>query len=249
MISMSLGLGSLAIYSGAPRRFTRQGEPTLHLALPPVPILAVLGGMGCTASVAPAARAVPVVGAVLAATAMLAVPGEELLLILGVGSTTVGAPAPVVAVRRERSMSRCGRGATGGTVGAGRVLPHELFDSGGCGFRVLVLPHPDHCPARLAEPAIGIAIPGHVRRELFGPPFTVRSGACPMFGASVPETSIEEYGYLGGDESEINFSPCTGYEWGLETIAESATIEVSSNPQLQAGVGRSLLFHPQRDVG
>jgi len=59
-----------------------------------------------------------------------------------------------------------------------------------------MLPNPDHEPPRLSQREIDLCIASLVRFELGQPIVAVGFGFRPMFGAAMPEASVDENGDL-----------------------------------------------------
>lgn len=69
--------------------------------------------------------------------------------------------------------------------------------------RILVFPDADRCPSGVGQELIGVSISGAILRYLVRPIIGVGLGYSVVLRATVPETSINEYGYLRFCEDEV----------------------------------------------
>lgn len=101
-------------------------------------------------------------------------------------------------------------------------------------FRVFVLPDSKHRPMKLTQSTIGVYVPLDVRCEFLFPPVSVCSRSGSVFGAHVPETSIDEDGDLMTWENDVGTAPLEHRI--VDSIAEAASMEPTSNCHLGGGV-------------
>lgn len=66
-----------------------------------------------------------------------------------------------------------------------------------------VLPDADHGPAGRAQRTVGPSVSLDVAAELGGPVPLVARRLAPMSGADVPETAVDEYGYLPPSKDDV----------------------------------------------
>jgi hypothetical protein len=71
----------------------------------------------------------------------------------------------------------------------------------------LVLPQPDHTPARCPQCIVGPSITCPVCLDFLSPERLVASRPRGMDGASMPEATVDEYGKLARRERDVNRAP------------------------------------------
>ncbi len=128
------------------------------------------------------------------------------------------------------------------------VLPgsYDRFDQVGRGGDVLMFPDSEHHPAGFGERLVGRTVASDVGVELPSPPVSVRLGAGSVFGAAVPETAINEYGYPSSSEHDVRAGPAHLGEGHVHTVSKSSAVEFASDSHFGACVDGSHPAHLSR---
>ena len=81
-------------------------------------------------------------------------------------------------------------------------------------------------PVAYAVGLIGIAIAGSVAFDLCAPPLAVVFRPSPMFGASVPKTTIDENRDLRSRKSNVDRSPASFDELAVQSEAQTSPVQL-----------------------
>jgi hypothetical protein len=116
------------------------------------------------------------------------------------------------------------------------ALRHDRLDLLSRVRRPLVLPNPDHGPAKVFERDIGLLVTPAVGRDLLAPPSGVRFGCNAMVRASMPEAPVDEDSDAGTREHNVD-SPSREPGYGLiDTKTQTTLVQQRAHPHLGRGV-------------
>jgi len=118
------------------------------------------------------------------------------------GARSLRAPPPRGSTAHTAPVSTSHRLGLG--VGHFSSFPDKSLHAISDKYRVLVLPGPDHRPARFQEPGVKATITGNVPRDLGRPVVHVRLGRHEVLGAPMPVTAVDEHRDLGPREHNVS---------------------------------------------
>src|SRR5260221_8082252 len=115
----------------------------------------------------------------------------------------------------------------------------------------LVLPEPDHRPARLAKSRISGPVPVDVTAQLRFPVPGIRRWLAAVLRTAVPEAAIHEDGDLPGGQHDVRPDPYPvgQLESVILAIAEAEPVQRPPQRQLGLGVGAAVSPHVRRTPG
>lgn len=127
------------------------------------------------------------------------------------------------------------------------TLPHDGFDSAGCGLGRVVLPDADRVPARLLESTIGVPVPFGVCQDLFAPERRIVFRPRAVLRTAVPEASVHEYGDLGAWEYNVRLAAQAGDDATVQAEPQAKRVELRAKGPLDRGVSFCLPTHSGAD--
>lgn len=111
-----------------------------------------------------------------------------------------------------------------------------------------MLPNPDHEPPRLSQREIDFCIATLVGSELWQPIVAVGFGFRPMFGATMPEASVDEDGDFRWPEHHVGCS--THFREGPrgDAVSQAFTMDKGTDPEFRVGVATAIADHRLPDT-
>src|ERR1700722_2815857 len=101
---------------------------------------------------------------------------------------------------------------------------HDALDPSCCTGWVLVFPHPNDLPPGLSKPSISVTVTLPVPPELLFPPLGVRSWACPVLRARMPEAPIDHHRNSTGSEDDVGAPPQPRNRRSVDSVAEAQSM-------------------------
>jgi hypothetical protein len=87
-----------------------------------------------------------------------------------------------------------------------------------------VLPNPDHGPPGNAETLIGISVSLLICANLLAPELGVVFGPGGVFGASVPEATVDEHRDAGSSEDDVGSASFAGQHRLVDSVSKSTSV-------------------------
>ena len=126
--------------------------------------------------------------------------------------------------------------------------PDSPLDAGRGLVHVLVFPHTDDKPPRLAQANVAVPVPLNVGRELLGPPLTVRFWRRRMNGTAVPEATIDVHGNSSRPEDEISAPSRTLDRRDIDPIPQTSAPNRFAKLKFRRSVSAGLALHSPANV-
>lgn len=113
---------------------------------------------------------------------------------------------------------------------------YELLDRRSRFARILVLPDPDHEPARRGEPAVAVAAGDAT--ELQTPPLGVGLGQMGVFRAGVPEAPVDEHRDPRAAQQDVGTpTAITARHGPVDDEPHTAPVQSTTQCQFRSGPG------------
>ena len=128
------------------------------------------------------------------------------------------------------------------------VAPKSRHNPGNDEVGWLVLPSPNHGPSSSKEHLVGVIVPLSVTPNLVGPELRVSLRDCVMFGATVPETTVDEYGDSCARKDEVRSSVQRRNRAVVDAISQTCCVCGAPNDKLGLRVAPSVRLHPSADA-
>jgi len=78
---------------------------------------------------------------------------------------------------------------------------------------------------------------------------TVGLRPCPVEGAAMPETTVNEYNDSLASEHHVPSSSQTGYERDVDPVSEPTAVQLSSKGELGSSISATGPLHPSAGLG
>lgn len=115
-------------------------------------------------------------------------------------------------------------------------------------LRILVLPDPDHRPARLGEPVVRLLIPLSVPSYLFRPILGIGLRHSVVFGASMPKAAVHEDRDFRAREHQVSGPSKVRKGPDGDAIPETRGMDTASYLPLRTGVPALVGLHAPADA-
>jgi len=111
-----------------------------------------------------------------------------------------------------------------------------------------MLPNPDHEPTCFSQREIDLCITSLVCSELGQPIVAVGFGFRPMFGATMPEAAVDEYGDLRWPEHYVGRSANFREGSRRDAVSQAFTVDKGTDPEFRIGVATAIADHRFTDA-
>ena len=126
----------------------------------------------------------------------------------------------------------------------GPAAVYECCDTTGRGRHILVLPHPDDCPAVLEEPTVRVFVPFLVLTNLLDPVGSVDArDVRSVQWAAMPEAPIDVHGDATWSEGDIRAPPRPSDDLPFQAEAKPEAVQLTTQAELRSGVPVRLSLH------
>jgi hypothetical protein len=111
-----------------------------------------------------------------------------------------------------------------------------------------MLPNPDHEPPRFPQSEIDFRIASLVCSELGQPIVAVGFGFRPVFGATMPEASVDEDGDFRWPEHHVGSSADFRERSRRDAVSQAFTVDKGADPEFRMGVATAIADHRFTDA-
>lgn len=109
---------------------------------------------------------------------------------------------------------------------------------------IFVLPEAEDLPAASRELCIHTTVPPNVSVQLLRPPLLVRLRPGCVFGAAMPETTVDEDSHVQLPPHDVSLASEVGFRSAVDAIADTTRMQNFSDMQLRLSVTTTLATHP-----
>lgn len=138
-----------------------------------------------------------------------------------------------------------------GRIGSARWVTTSSLDfrlhALGCFADDFVLPHTHYTPTCCIENPIVASVSPHIGKEFRCPPSPIRLRHRAVLWASMPKTTVNEYGDMLTQEDKIRSSACKAIQRWMELVAVASPVKLSSKFYLDISILLRGTTHARRD--